>query len=512
MSGAFALVVPLFDEEARFEEYGPVLVEWIRGQPAGSELVFVDDGSRDGTAALVEALVEASGGAPVRLLRRPHEGKGAAVTAGLASTSAPHAGFCDADLATPLDQLERILRAARRAEVLAIGSRDLATSTLLHPEGPVREALGRTYNRLLQATITPGIIDTQCGAKVASRSVWDRVLPHCEEKGFAWDAEAIAVAGALGIGVQEIPISWRHDERSGVHLLRDGAAMVLATRRIWRVARRVARAHPPAPALVPAAAGQPAGPAQGAPEVFDDRNAALLMSSDREHWWFRSKAAFVATALARTADQPGAGGWLVDAGAGAGGVTALLGWPPERVAVLEGNAALVAEARRAHGLAGVQAEVGRLPVADGSAEVICLLDVIEHLVDPMPALHEAARALVPGGRLVVNVPAHGWLWSAADESLGHVRRYTRRSLRHALAEAGFEPALLGHVFSWLVLPVWVTRRVRSGGDAELGLDRTSFAVDRAAMVLTWLERLLLGRVSLPLGTSVLCVARRRRTP
>jgi SAM-dependent methyltransferase len=443
----------------------------------------------------------------VRLLARPHEGKGAAVAAGLAAVAGSTLGFCDADLSTPLDQLERIRRAATRAEVLAIGSRDLATSRLVRPEGRLREALGRTYNRLLQATITPGVVDTQCGAKVASRAVWEAVLPRCAERGFAWDAEVIAVALALGIAVQEIPIEWRHDDRSGVHLLRDGAAMVGATPRIWRSARRAARAAVPAGGQA-AAAPRPAAP-RPTGEVFDDRNAELLMTSDREHWWFRSKAAFVATALRRTARAPQGDGWLVDAGAGAGGVTALLGWAPERVAVVEGNAALVDQARRAHGLAGLQAQVGALPVAGGAADVVCLLDVIEHLVDPRPALREAARVLAPGGRLVVNVPAHRWLWSAADESLGHVRRYTRRSLRAELAAAGFSPELLGHVFSWLVLPVWVTRRVAAGGGAELGLDRTSLLVDRAAMVLTALERALLGRVSSPLGTSVLCVARRR---
>ena len=506
MSAGFGLVVPLFDEAHRFEEHAHRLVDFIESQPAGSELLFVDDGSRDGTGSLVDALVEARPGAPVRLLRREHQGKGAAVAAGLRSVGGSHLGFCDADLATPLDQLERIAGAARRAEVLAIGSRDLATSTLLRPESPVREALGRTYNRLLQATITPGVVDTQCGAKVASRAVWEAVLAHTTELGFAWDAEAIAVARALGIEVQEVPIDWRHDERSSVHLLRDGAAMVLATPRIWRTARRVTKDAPrPAPVAVPA--DGPGEPPRG--EVFDAGNAALLMASDRDHWWFRSKAAFIATALRRTTGEGNRRGWLVDAGAGAGGVTALLGWPPERIAVVEGNAALVGQARRVHGLAGVQGEVSGLPVADGTAQVLCLLDVIEHLADPLPALREAARALAPDGRLVVNVPAHGWLWSAADESLGHFRRYTRPRLRAELAAAGFEPILVTHVFGWLVLPVWVTRRAAGGGRAELGLDRTSIVIDRAAMVLTRIERALIGRVSSPLGTSVLCVAKHR---
>jgi SAM-dependent methyltransferase len=178
------------------------------------------------------------------------------------------------------------------------------------------------------------------------------------------------------------------------------------------------------------------------------------------------------------------------------------------VAVLEGNAYL---ARRAyqHGLAALRTSVHEVPLADASAEVVCLLDVIEHLHDPVVALREAARVLAADGRLVVTVPAHRWLWSAADEQLGHVRRYSRRTLRGHLAAAGFEPQVLTHVFSWLVPPVWLKRKVVNAGGAELGLDQTSPLIDCAAMGLTLAERSLVARASLPFGTSVLCVATRR---
>lgn len=496
----FGLVVPVYDEVERLTEYGKPLLEFVARQPPGSELLFVDDGSTDGTADRLEELV-ADADVRARVLRRPHLGKGAAVAAGLAALDAPLLGFCDVDLSTPLEELERIAVAAARAHAVAIGSRDLATSMLVRPQGPVRETLGRAYNRLLQATVTPGVVDTQCGAKVAPRDVWRRVLPYCVERGFAWDAEVIAVAQALRIEVVEVPIDWRHDDRSKIHVGRDGLAMVAATPRIWRSARRAA-----------AAAGSPEHPtvraAAAAPttEVFDDDNAALLAGADRSHWWFRSKAALAATALRRTAPPRPRRGWLADLGGGAGGVTALLGWPPDRVVVVEGNATLADRARRGHGLAAVRAAVDRVPVAPGATEVVCLLDVIEHLHDPVAVLREAGRLLGPGGRLVVNVPAHGWLWSAADVQLGHLRRYSRRMLRDQLAAAGFTPVLLTHVFSWLVPPVWLKRKVVSGGGAELGLDQTSVVIDRAAMVLTAFERTLVGRVSLPFGTSVLCVA------
>ena len=107
---------------------------------------------------------------------------------------------------------------------------------------------------------------------------------------------------------------------------------------------------------------------------------------------------------------------------------------------------------------------------------------------------------------MVNVPAHPWLWSSADEFLGHVRRYTRRGLRTEIEATGFRTRLVTHVFSWLVPPVWATRRLRRDTGPELGLDRTSLLIDSAAAALTLLERTLVGRWSLPLGTSILCVA------
>jgi dolichyl-phosphate beta-glucosyltransferase len=170
--GSFGLVVPLFNEQPRFEEFGQQLVNFIARYPSGSELLFVDDGSTDSTSRLVEELIAKNPGSAVALLRRRHEGKGAAVAAGLGELQAHVLGFCDLDLSTPLDQLERVLQVAVRADVLAVGSRDLAGSRLTRPEGRVREALGRLYNRLLQATVTPGVVDTQCGAKVAAREIW----------------------------------------------------------------------------------------------------------------------------------------------------------------------------------------------------------------------------------------------------------------------------------------------------------------------------------------------------
>jgi dolichyl-phosphate beta-glucosyltransferase len=495
-----ALVVPVYNERSRFADFADELLAFIARQAGGSELIFVDDGSSDGTADEIERRLQDGHAGHARVIRRQHEGKGAAVSSGIESSTADVIAFCDVDLSTPLSDLERIIETAGRAPVLAIGSRDVSGSVLARSQGPIRKALGRAFNRLMQATITPGVVDTQCGAKAARSEVWRDLLRYCSQSGFAWDAEVIGVALASGVEVQEIAITWRHDDRSQVNVMADGIAMVRQTPRLLRAAA-AARAASDAqqPQLrVPDATG----------EVFDATNAARMQAVDRTHWWFRSKAAFVATALRRTGAAPPTG-WLLDAGGGSGGVSAMLGWPTDRVIVVEGNQDLVGAARARSGLAAAQGSVHELPVVDSSMAVVCLLDVIEHLDEPEDALREAARALRADGRLVVNVPAHRWLWSQADVELGHRRRYTRAELRAALRAIGFEPIVLTHVFSWLVPPVWFVRRLASTGSAELGLDRRSLPIDIASLVLTAIERELIGRVRLPFGTSILCVARRR---
>ena len=241
--------------------------------------------------------------------------------------------------------------------------------------------------------------------------------------------------------------------------------------------------------------------------VFDDANAARLAAADAEHWWFRNKATFVSLLIRRFSSGAG---WLVDVGAGSGGVTAMLGWPPDRTLALDGNMQLVKTSSQRHAMMTVVCDAASVPVCAGAANVVCALDVIEHVADPGALLREVARFVAADGCVIVSVPAHPWLWSDADDLLGHVRRYTRRALRRDLERSGLEVVWISHVFSWLTLPVLLRRR-KGGGNVEhtLGLDASSPLIEWASMGLTRVEALVIRWVSLPFGTSVLCVARRK---
>ena len=188
--------------------------------------MFVDDGSTDETPQLLDALAPADS-VDVSVLRRPHEGKGAAVQAGILAARCPLVAFCDVDLATPLEELGRIVDAAEQG-VLAVGSRGLPTSQLGVHENRARELLGKAYNRAAQLLVTPGIVDTQCGAKAAPRTLWCEILAGVTEAGFAWDVDVIAQALAAGRPVVEVPIVWNHQPGSRSHVSRDGARMLAA--------------------------------------------------------------------------------------------------------------------------------------------------------------------------------------------------------------------------------------------------------------------------------------------
>lgn len=225
MLESLTIVVPAYNEEARLPATLDAMTAWMDRSGLDVEVLVVDDGSRDGTAAVVDA--RGAGDARVRLLRLSrNRGKGAAVRAGALDACKAWVLISDADLSTPIEEVERLAAAAISRQVaVVIGSRDVDGSDIEQHQPWYREAMGRTFNRVVQALAVPGIRDTQCGFKLLRADAARAVFRRATVDGFAFDVEMLVLARKLGFTIAEVGVRWRNDDRSKVDPIRDSARM-----------------------------------------------------------------------------------------------------------------------------------------------------------------------------------------------------------------------------------------------------------------------------------------------
>ena len=227
---------------------------------------------------------------------------------------------------------------------------------------------------------------------------------------------------------------------------------------------------------------------------------------DQRHWWYRARRQVVAALIRRKA-RPPVGGRLLEIGCGTGHNLAMLGEFGE-VDALEVDEGARAMAERRLGRPVMFAPLPELNgVAARHYDLIGAFDVVEHIDDDRAALVSIATRLKRGGRLVVTVPAHQWMWSAHDEVNHHKRRYSKRALRELLDASPLSLEAIGY-FNSLLFPLAVAQRLASrvskSNDPGLSLPPAplNYLFERAFAS----ERRLIGRVPLPPGLSLFAVA------
>ena len=238
----------------------------------------------------------------------------------------------------------------------------------------------------------------------------------------------------------------------------------------------------------------------------------LLLSFDdleQRHWWFVVRRKIVLDALERYASPRDAD--ILEVGCGTGGLLHELEslYPHARVRGVE-PVDTAAQAACAKGCTVDVATFEALPAGDDSVDVLIALDVLEHCADDRASLREAWRVMRPGATLLLTVPALPSMWSAHDEVNAHYRRYVRETLEAPATEVGFEIERVTY-FNSLLLPGGWTARVasrlgRSSGASGLGVPPRP--LNRALVSVFSFESAMLRRTDMPLGTSLMLVARK----
>jgi len=221
----YSIVIPAYNEGKRIPATLRSVVDCIRARAWDAEVVVVNDGSHDDTAAVVRKIAESA--PEIRLLENPKNcGKGYSVRHGILHALGDIVMFTDADLSSPIEEAEGLFAAIAEGADMAIGSRWLATSRQTHRQPLYRQFFGRCFNLLTRMVMNLPFADTQCGFKAFTRSAAQTVFQLQTIERWGFDPEILFIALKRGYQIKEVPVSWAHDARTRISYLRDGMQML----------------------------------------------------------------------------------------------------------------------------------------------------------------------------------------------------------------------------------------------------------------------------------------------
>ncbi|MFN2501954.1 MAG: dolichyl-phosphate beta-glucosyltransferase [Pyrinomonadaceae bacterium] len=235
-----SIVIPAFNESERLGVPLAKIFDFISTNGLDTEVIVVDDGSSDGTSAVAQ---DALGNAPAingRVIRyEPNKGKGFGVKTGLLAARADIALFSDADLSTPIEEMDKLIRPIRSGDRdVTFGSRALDRSLIGTHQPWRREQGGRVMNLVIKMISGLPFYDTQCGFKAFNMLKFRPLLDVMTIDRFGFDIEFLFVAKYHGLRLEEIPVRWDDVAGSKVSVVRDASRMIRELNQIRQNARR----------------------------------------------------------------------------------------------------------------------------------------------------------------------------------------------------------------------------------------------------------------------------------
>jgi dolichyl-phosphate beta-glucosyltransferase len=239
------LVIPAYDEADRLPATLRRLQEHRRSWNFSNEIIVVVEPSQDGTLILAENAAK-SNSQFVVLTHHEKRGKGFAVRSGMLRARGNFVFFTDADLSTPLEDLDASLQRFRsdRSIDVIVGSRQHPETRILQRQNQTRESMGKIFNRIAQKVTGLRIRDTQCGFKGFRHTAANEIFGRQRIDGFSFDVEVLMLAKAMGFSTVEVPVHWTNSPTSRVRVLHDSVGMLADLFRIRRLVNKTMREFP----------------------------------------------------------------------------------------------------------------------------------------------------------------------------------------------------------------------------------------------------------------------------
>ncbi|MBI4711045.1 MAG: glycosyltransferase family 2 protein [Candidatus Omnitrophica bacterium] len=211
-----SIVIPAYNETGRIGKTLQSIRRYVTACGSDYEVIVSDDGSTDGTCELVQKEAQ---GLNYRLLRgAQNKGKGHAVRWGMLAAQGDIVLFTDADLSTPIEELEKIIPLLDSGVDVVIGSRALPQSDVQVHQNFIREGMGKIFNWFARVLVFRGVRDSQCGFKAFRKEAAQRLFSQSKIDGFCFDAEIVYLAQKNGCRLIETPVVWKNDPQSKVHI------------------------------------------------------------------------------------------------------------------------------------------------------------------------------------------------------------------------------------------------------------------------------------------------------
>jgi dolichyl-phosphate beta-glucosyltransferase len=221
---SLSVVVPCYNEEQRLPRTIEQIERYLDGHGISYELILVDDGSSDGTRLVMDEAAARNRNVRIEALA-VNRGKGRALAEGVNLARGDEVLVTDADLSTPIEELEHLEKALATGAGVAIASRAVKGSRVEVSQPIYRVLMGKVFNLIVQVFLLPGIWDTQCGFKLFRADVAHPVFAALTTDGFGYDPEVLYRAKKRGVRIAEVPVVWRHSAPTKVMAIRSSLDM-----------------------------------------------------------------------------------------------------------------------------------------------------------------------------------------------------------------------------------------------------------------------------------------------